>query len=420
MRFHLLVLWTLMLMISAAKAQDTSQQIIPNRRNSIDQQQKPYVILISADGFRHDFADKYAAKNLIKLRQSGVAAASMIPSFPSLTFPNHYTIVTGLYPAHHGLVENNFYDKKRQLPYSDTNKKEVVDGKWYGGTPLWNLAEQQQMLAASFYWVAAEADIQGMKQTYYYNYNTQISIDDRIKTVKDWLQLPPEKRPHLITFYFPQVDHQAHNFGPESAEAAEAVKLIDESIGKLVKTIDSLSLPVNYIFVSDHGMTKVDYKNPLPLPPVVDTSKLVVPNGNALLQLYAKNIGDINPTYAALKKSAKNYDVYLKKNLPAHWHYGFKDDKFERVGDILLIPKLPFVFNISNKAVTMGKHGFDPQIKDMQAVFYAWGPLFKKNQRIPSFENIHVYPLIANILGLTIDSEIDGSLDILKEVLITH
>lgn len=398
-------------------AQDTSQQINPNRHNSKTQQQKPYVILISADGFRHDFAEKYQATNLLRFKDSGVAAASMIPSYPSLTFPNHYSIVTGLYPAHNGLVENGFYDKKRKASYWDGNKKGVADGTWYGGTPLWNLAEQQQMLAASFYWVASEANIQGIKQTYYYNYNDKIDIDTRIKTVKNWLQLPADKRPHFITFYFPQVDHEAHNHGPDSKEAGSAVQFIDESIAKLVKTINSLHLPVNFIFVSDHGMTAVDYLHSMPLPPSIDTSKFIIPISNALLQLYAKNDTDILPTYARLKKSAKNYNVYLKKEIPTKWHYGINDDRYDRVGDILLVPKLPYIFSINNKAVTPGKHGFDPVLKDMQAVFYAWGPAFKKHYSVDSFENIHIYPIVAKILGLKYTTKIDGRLEVLKDIL---
>eukprot|EP01035_Chromulina_nebulosa_P006853 gene6853-9252_t len=156
MQIRILSIAVAIIVVCNCFAQDTSQQIIPNRHDSKIQQQKPYVILISADGFRYDFAEKYQATNLLKLKDSGVAAASMLPSYPSLTFPNHYSIVTGLYPAHNGLVENNFYDKKRKASYWDGNKKGVADGTWYGGTPLWNLAEQQQMLAASFYWVASE------------------------------------------------------------------------------------------------------------------------------------------------------------------------------------------------------------------------------------------------------------------------
>jgi predicted AlkP superfamily pyrophosphatase or phosphodiesterase len=397
---------------------DTVQKIIPGRFNSPAQEQKPYVILISADGFRYDLADKYNATNLLRLRGEGVAAEYMQPSFPSLTFPNHYTIVTGLYPAHHGLADNGFYDEQRKSFYGMGNKAAVADSSWYTGTPLWVLAEKQQMISASFYWVASESAIQGIRPTYYYVYNDKIGIDSRIQTVKNWLQLPEDKRPHFITFYLPEVDHAEHMYGTDSKQAADAVHFIDESIGKMVTVIDSLHLPVNFIFVSDHGMTNVDTASTLPLPSAIDTAKFRVPWGDALVHLYAKNKADILPTYKAIKKQAVDFDVYLINKTPKRWHYRKKDDAFDRIGDMLLVPKLPKVFSISRRPTTPGKHGFDPAIIDMHASFYAWGPAFKQHMKIDGFENVHVYPLVAKILGLSYDSHaIDGKLSVLKPVL---
>jgi predicted AlkP superfamily pyrophosphatase or phosphodiesterase len=151
-----------------------------------------------------------------------VEAAYLQSSFPSLTFPNHYTLVTGLYPAHHGLVDNSFYDPAKDAYYSVGNKSAVQDSSWYGGTPLWVLAEKQGMLSASFYWVGSEAAIQGVRPTYYYKFNTKISMDSRIRVVHDWLSLPEEKRPHFITFYIPDVDHQEHLHGVNSKETSES------------------------------------------------------------------------------------------------------------------------------------------------------------------------------------------------------
>jgi len=161
----------LLLPLAGLAQNDTVQKIIPGRTNSPAWLQKPYVIMISADGFRHDLADKYHAVHLIALRDNGVAASGMRPSYPSLTFPNHYTLATGLYPAHHGLVDNAFFDPARNTGYRMGDKKTVADSSWYGGTPLWVLAEKQHMLSASFYWVASEAAIQGIRPTYYYVYN---------------------------------------------------------------------------------------------------------------------------------------------------------------------------------------------------------------------------------------------------------
>jgi predicted AlkP superfamily pyrophosphatase or phosphodiesterase len=409
------------LFFSVLLAQDTTEQIVPGRINSPAQQKKPYVILISADGFRHDFAEKYQAKNLLQLRKEGVTAAYMTPSFPSLTFPNHYTIVTGLYPAHHGLVDNSFFDFNRKQTYTMADKKMVADPYWYGGTPLWVLAEQQQMIAASFYWVASEAPIQQLPPTYHFIYNEKISIDARIEKVKQWLSLPEEKRPHFISFYFPEVDHAAHMYGPDSKETNEAVQFVDESIGRLHKVAAASGLPVNFVLVSDHGMAKVDHEHTLPYPASIDTAKFLINNGSAVLQLYAKDVNAIPAMYEQLKKEAKDYDVYLKTEIPEKFHYQSTDDYFNRIGDIILLAKAPKIFTKQGKPTSPGKHGFDPTLPDMRASFQAWGPAFKKGLKINGFENIHVYPMIATILGLKYDtSKIDGKKEVLKRILKTQ
>ena len=403
--------------LSANAQTDTLQKVVPNRTNGIVQQQKPYVILISFDGFRWDLADKYEAKNLIKIRNAGVQADYLKPSFPSLTFPNHYTIATGLYPSHHGVVDNIFYDKTRSVLYRKSDKKMAVDSSWYGGKPLWVLAEQQKMLSAVFYWPGSEISMDGIRPTYYYNYNEEISLKQRVAIVKDWLLLPAEKRPHFIALYFPQVDKAGHKFKLESEETKAAVQVVDEAIGKLLEVARATGLPINFIVVSDHGMTTIDTENTIPLPKAINAEKFIVPPGNSMLHVYAKDQADVKSAYKALKEEAKDYVVYLAKNIPKAWHYNKKEDRYHRVGDMILIPRLPKVFNINGIKPDVGQHGFDPVIKDMHAIFYAWGPQLKQNLRIPAFENVHIYPLIANLLGLTYDHEIDGKGKVLLPIL---
>ena len=405
------------LLAQTSFAQDTTQKIVEGRKNDPSQYQKPYVILISADGFRADFTELYNAHFLKSLSDKGVRAQFMTPSFPSLTFPNHYSIVTGMYPSHHGLVDNTYYDKTSGLEYRMGNKQMVGEGKWYGGTPLWVLAEKQKMLSASFYWVASEAAIQNTRPTYYYVYNEKIEIGARIKAVKDWLSLPEEQRPHIITFYFPQVDHEAHTYGPNDEHVAEAVHLIDSSVNALQNELASLHSPINYIFVSDHGMTKVDNEHTLGLPNAIDTNSFRVPWGDALLHLYAKDASKIQPTYEALKKDS-SITVYKLDETPHYWHYATKDDKYNRLGDLIVVPHSPKVFNLSTRKTTPGKHGFDNHTVDMRASFMAWGPAFKQGMIIDDFENVNIYPLVAHILGLKIDEkQIDGKLTVLKKTL---
>lgn len=418
MRIAFSILLLLPVLAIAQTKPDTVQKQVPGRINNKIQQQKPYVILISADGFRHDMADKYQATNLISLRNKGVAARSMKPAFPSLTFPNHYSIVTGLYPAHHGIVNNTFYDLIKKKSYY-IGSKAVVDSSWYGGTPIWTLAEQQQMLSASFFWVGSEAAIQGVRPTYYYAYSTAISMKSRVAAVRKWLTLPEETRPHLITFYISDVDHEAHMHGPESPETGHAVKLVDEYIGALTKLTDSLKLPVNYIFLSDHGMVAVDTtrKKMLNLPQLIDTSQFIIPRASVVMHLYAKNKQAIEPAYRKLKANAGDfYSVYrTTTDIPARWHYNKTDDRYNRIGDIIIVAKPPYIIPWVPKNIR-GMHGYDNDVPDIQATFYAWGPAFKQTS-LESFNNVDVYPLIAKILGLTIHEKIDGSLKAVQKAL---
>lgn len=384
--------------------QKTEQQVMPGRANSPVQYDKPYVILVSADAFRYDYIEKYNCTNLKRLSSGGVRAESMLPVYPSLTFPNHYSLITGMYPAHHGLVDNTFYDPALQRRYSTSNTREVLDSIWYGGEPLWVLAEKKQMLSACFYWVGSEVPLQGILPSYWYHYGKDITMPDRLQAVKDWLSLPEETRPHFIAFYIPEADNAAHAYGPDSRETEEAVHFIDQSIGQLQDILDTLKLPVNVIFLSDHGMATVDTVN-IVKPPVIDTSKFVFALGEMTAHIYSKENDEaaIAGLYQQLKSAADGYDVYLMSETPKRWNYRKEDDRFGRLGDILLVPQFPRVFHWSNKRVIPGRHGYDPyKYKDMHASFYAWGPQIQSGKTIETFQNVEVYRLVADILGLSV------------------
>ncbi|WP_461453278.1 alkaline phosphatase family protein [Mucilaginibacter sp.] len=419
MKYYLSILFCLLISTTAFCQLDTTQKIISGRFNSTEQEQKPYVILISADGFRWDYAQKYHAEHLLALAKSGVQAESMLPSYPSVTFPNHYSIVTGLYPSHEGLVNNSFYDADTRSFFSYKGKT-GTDAIWYnGGTPIWVLAEQQKMLSASFYWVGSEAAVHDVRPTYYYKYNEKIDMHNRIQTVVNWLSMPADKRPHIITFYFPQVDHQGHKYGPDSREVDDAVHLIDSSVYELTKAVKTTGLNVNYVFVSDHGMTKPDIDHPIEAPAGIDTSKFIVSGDGLLVELYAKDPKYIQSTYEELlKNKTADYAVYLKTNVPEKLHYGIKDDWHNRIGDILLIPNWPKVFDLYHRKMDPGWHGYDPTVvKDMHATFYAWGPAFKSNLTVAPFTNVDIFPLINQILGLTYTNKVDGTKELADKVL---
>ena len=379
--------------------------------------QTPYVLLVSFDGFRHDYVNKYNLPHFKELIKQGTAAEVMVPSFPSKTFPNHYTIVTGLYPGHHGLVDNNFYDPKLKKQYGMKDQNVVTDPAFYGGTPLWQLTQQQGMKSASYFWVGSEAPVQGRYPDYYFKYDDDFPNDKRIDQVTEWLTLPEGDRPHFISLYFSLVDHAGHDYGPNSKELQQAVTIADNLLGSLMDKLKSIQLPVNLVVVSDHGMVELKqeeatYITLSKLFDVRETSVIFV-NGGTQTHLYTNRPDSL---YDVLKEQENHYKVYKRSEFPAWWHY---DN--ERAGDLMMVADHGYYIQVAprsfekNRSV-FGVHGYDPaSVKDTHAIFYAMGPNIKSGVTIPPFENIHVYPFIAKILGLK-TPKIDGDVKILEGI----
>ncbi len=392
---------------------------IPNRKNADSQLEKPYVILISIDGFRYDYFDRYQPEFFLKMRKKGVAAQAMIPSFPSVTFPNHYTLVTGLIPPHHGIIGNTMYDPSTQEWYSIRNAKAVKNPDWYGGMPIWSLAESQNLLTACYYWPGSEAPIAGYYPSYYYPYSETTGVAKRIEEVVKWLKLPEARRPHLITFYMPQVDHAGHTFGPESMETESAVYFVDAAIKQLDKEVRKTGLPVNFIVVSDHGMIGLNTAHPLSLPKVKPNLVEEIVNNGTYASVFVKKKEEVKKVYKAIRKGApQEYKVYLKTEVPKKYHFSDQEDTFNREGDIVLIAEAPYYFS-KNGTIPKGSHGYLPEdTPEMKTVFTAWGPNIKKHKKINAFKNIQVYPLLANLLGLEYDTDnIDGDEHLARQVL---
>ena len=383
--------------------------------NSPEQENKPYVILISIDGFRYDYAEKHGAVNIQKLAKNGVQAESMTSTFPSKTFPNHYSIATGLYAENHGLVSNTFYDPELDLTYKISNRERVEDGRFYGGTPLWVLAENQGMKSACFFWIGSEAKIKEVRPSYYYVYNGSIPNQDRVDKVVEWLELPSEERPHFITLYFSDVDSKGHTFGPDADETKAAVQDIDKLIGDLDQRANALGLPVNIIIVSDHGMIEVDRDNPVRIDQMADFGKVNLVYAETHCMIHSEDSAEIDRLYEELKPQAGDkFRIYKNEETPDSLH--FKNNA--RIGQLLLVANAPNIFKISDGYGSKGVHGFDPySTPEMGAAFFGNGPAFKEGLTIPVFDNVHVYPLITNILGLKIDTPVDGDISVLKNAL---
>jgi alkaline phosphatase D len=388
----------------------TAQQITPvitvdNPPNTLAQQAKHYVILVSLDGFRYDYPAKYGAPHLLAMAKDGASAPDgMLPSYPSLTFPNHLSIATGLYPEHHGIVANSFFDPSRTpeqgQTYVYTQSKTNGDGSWYGGTPLWVLAEQQGMRSACFFWPGSEAEIQGKRPSYYLKFDNKLDDAKRVDQVIAWLGLPPEQRPHFITLYYSNVDHAGHEYGPDSDEVRAAVHHVDDMIGDLQTKLAALKLPVDLIVLADHGMVTLK-GDPIDLSTFADLSG-VHTEGSLI---YAKDDAEAERIYQQFKAHPDpRFSVYRRADVPEHLHFNSNP----REGDPVVVPNGPYTLRTkplpagaSMSGTLHGGHGFDPStMPEMKAIFFANGPDIKHGVKLPPFENVNIYPFIAELLNL--------------------
>jgi len=370
-----------------------------------------YVVLVSMDGFLWDYEKQFNLPNLKQIAKEGAHAKSMKPSYPSKTFPNHYSIVTGLYPDHHGIINNVFYDSALNESFSlSSNAKN--DSKFYGGNPIWNVAEQQGVKTASFFWPGSDLDKR--RPSYYKNYDSKIPYEARIDTVLKWLQLPEKQRPHLVTLYFDEPDHTGHNFGPLSPENKKMVIKMDSIMGELSRRLDQLAIgkQINLIIVSDHGMTDISNNKKVAildyLKPEWLGYKEVI---NPIMSLESKP-GFQDSIAKALKK-VPHIKFWKSSEVPKRLHYGTNP----RVHDFVIEAKKGYsLVSKESTHIKGGTHGYDNNEKDMHAIFYAKGPAFKINKEVKTFENVSVYPLIAHILGLKID-EVDGKFSEVQNML---
>lgn len=392
-----------------------------NGPNSFAAQKAHYVVLVSLDGFRWDYAARNGARHLLALGKEGVWAPNgMLPSYPSLTFPNHLSIVTGLYPEHHGLVANNFYDPAKQARFAIADKDAVSDGTWYAGTPLWSLAESQGMRTACLFWPGSEAEIAGHRPTWYAKFNQKTESTDaaqqaRIDNAAALLKLPEAERPHVVVIYYSEPDHEGHQYGPDAAETKAAVLKMDALIARLRAALAKTKLPIDFVVVSDHGMAKVD-ASWITLEDFGDLGNFETAGS----LLYAKSEQDAAKAYNALKKASSDFIVYRRKDVPAGLHY----NQNSREGDPVIVATGPYAIRAKkpqagkpDQPPTPGAHGFDPRIlSDMKASFFAAGPDILPGKTVQPFENVNLYPWMAHMLGLT-PPKTDGNLNILAGTL---
>ncbi|MEN8203328.1 MAG: ectonucleotide pyrophosphatase/phosphodiesterase [Bacteroidota bacterium] len=398
------LLVALILLLAACRSND------PDPSQTLDE----YVIMVSFDGFRWDYPELYDTPHMDDMASQGVKADRMIPSFPTKTFPNHYTLATGLYPDNHGIINNSFYAPDLKGIYRIGDRNMVSNPDAYFGEPIWVTAEEQGVKSASYFWVGSEAPIKGIYPSYWKKYNESIPYRDRIDQVIKWLKLPLSKRPGLIMLYFDEPDHTGHDTGPVHPETGEVIEYLDSILGYLRSEIKSLANGdrVNLILLSDHGMGAIipeKYVNISSYMPEYWIESIVGGNPVYLVDPAEGYKDSISMTLNELE----GVMAWQKEGMPEHLHYGNN-------------PRFPGLVVVADSGWSIGTkddptgyhggaHGYDQTFSQMHTIFYAEGPAFKKDYTTPAFSNVEVYGIISHVLGLE-SADNDGNLSNVSEI----
>ncbi|HUP89387.1 MAG TPA: ectonucleotide pyrophosphatase/phosphodiesterase [Longimicrobiales bacterium] len=372
------------------------------------------VVLVSFDGFRHDYLDRGVTPNFTRLAKAGVRADALIPIFPSKTFPNHYSIVTGMYGEHHGIVGNEFFDPVwgdfKSADHSDPNV-----GRWFGGEPIWVTAERQGVRSASYFWVGSDTKINGALPSLWKKYDEHVLFNARVDTALAWLSLPERERPRLVLLYFELMDNAGHDFGPDSPQVDSALAKADSILGRLMDGIERANR-TTLIVVSDHGMSEVSPERRVPIDSLADLTGVRVVATGPYSTLYFQSDTIRRNDVAAKLKALPHSRVYKRDEIPAryHWHDN------ARIPDVLIVADEGWMVGprrMMERVRHGGQHGYDPEVKVMQGIFVAAGPRIRAGQRIPAFENVHIHPFIAQLLGIAPAPHIDGDAAVLAPLL---
>ncbi|KAI1337106.1 ectonucleotide pyrophosphatase/phosphodiesterase family member 1 [Xylariaceae sp. FL0016] len=414
--FLILVAWKLSL-----PKKRTTAQIVSNGTALF----APTTLIISLDGFRADFLNRGLTPRLSAFIKEGVSPLFMNPSFPSVTFPNHYTLATGLYPEAHGVVGNTFWDPALEEEFYYTDPDRSMTPKWWGGEPFWVTAEEQGVRTAIHMWPGSEAHIGGIEPSFLDEYNGKEKLPKKANRVLEFLDKPgledpdanpDEIRPQIIAAYVPNVDAVGHKFGPNSTEIRSTISEVDTMLDQIFHGLEERNLTdiVNVIIVSDHGMATTDVSRMIQVEDLIDLDKVDHLDGWPLVGVRPKKPEYLQELYeqAAEKgRSNPNFEVYLKdKDMPERYHFHTND----RIAPLWIIPKTGWAivekaeFDIA-EAKAQGKvyhprglHGYDHEHPLMRAIFVARGPAFphQPHSKVETFQNINVYNILCDSIGM--------------------
>ena len=378
------------------------------------------LILISMDGFRWDYTERTDTPNFDFLIEKGVRAQSLMPVFPTSTFPNHLSIATGLYPENHGIVSNTMYDEVFDAWYTiGEGSESVPESRWYEGEPIWVTAEKQGKVTATYFWPGSEAEINGERPTYWYVYDPSTSNETIIDQLLAWLDLPEGERPGFMTAYFNDANYWGHNLGPDAVGMDTVIQGLDLDFGRLIAGLTARDLldKVNIIVTADHGMVEIDRDRMIFLDDYIDLEDVTMAGWSPVAGIIP-NEGLEDSIYNSLVNVHPQLSVYKKEETPEHLHYR----NHRRITPIIGIADEGWsistrdYYNNQPEAYTGGTHGYDLDFLSMHGLFLAYGPAFKDGLIVPTFQNIHIYELIANVLSIA-PAVTDGSLDSVSAML---
>lgn len=385
---------------------------------------KPTVILIALDGFRADYVEKFQTPVLSELAKKGVRARWMTPSFPSKTFPNHYTIATGLYPENHGIIENNIYDATFDATFGLSKTEEVQNARWWLGEPIWVTAKRQGQIAAAYFFPGTETAIGGVKPDFYRAYNGKVPNELRVDTILSYLDLPVEKRPTFLTLYFSDTDDAGHEFSPEADETRYAALNVDRLVGRLMDGLKrrKIDKKANVIIVSDHGMATLDLRRAVFLDDYFDPETLTkrILWTDEFVQIFPKTGREAEVVKRI--ENVRHATCWLKENIPARFHYR----NSPRIAPVICLgeegwqitSRKRYEEKLQRSDVNQlrGAHGYDNELPSMRAIFIAHGAAFKRGFVAEPFENVQIYNLMCKILGLTPATN-NGEFETIKNLL---
>jgi endoglucanase len=375
---------------------------------------RPYVVVVSLDAFRWDYLAKYRPASIERLAARGIAARALIPPFPSKTFPSHYSIATGLYPGHHGIPSNTFYDPAIDHWFRVKDSSTVRDGRWYGGVPIWVAAQREGVRSSIYFWPGSEGIVAGERPSYWASYRSSVPDSQRVDESVARLRLPADERPHLLMIYLTDVDDTTHRYGPDTPHTATAVASLDRTLDRLLDSLHALPQrdSVNVVVLSDHGMFDSAQERMLPLRPVlaaagVDTTRVLMGDNGPVMSLWFG--GDTllaRRTLVALGAHLEHARAYARGATPARWHL----DGSARAGEVIVVADLGYVLakSAGDRLLDRGNHGWDPEHAAMHGIFVAAGPQIRAAGVVPAFESVNVYPFLAALLRLEHAPKVDG------------